>query len=282
LVLYGTADYYFTYHGYPGFAYAYFWYADVDAWYNDYYGDLYYVYYYGGVYGWYGNDVVGMGAYADLWYNTYYQWGSFAATVDLDYYTALFIGDYNDLYYIYTDYYWLAAGAVSYCYTWWWWGHDSPESYYWSGVSVGVLYGTAMSYTAYYYVDYDFNTWEYADFTLGYGSVTVAYLAYGYKYDWDDATFVGTYEYSWWYLTYDGWTEYSFGYYSLDLDVVGYGLLSGGYVSFVLSMDLEYGWFSYEDAVIYGSEFDFDNLFYGDSSYIFYGWNPMLMTGYYM
>lgn len=90
LIVYGTADYSFYYGAYPGMAYAYFWYASVDAYYQDYSAILYYVYYYSGVYGWSGNYVGGFGDYADFWYNTYYQWDGFYGVADLDWYGAYF------------------------------------------------------------------------------------------------------------------------------------------------------------------------------------------------
>jgi hypothetical protein len=200
----------------------------------------------------------------------------------LYWYQATFYGNYYDLYYVYDNYYWIAAGAVTYCYTWWWWGNTSPESDTWSGAAVGYFADSDLYYVAYYYVDYDTNLWVYSDFNLGYGSVTYAYIAYGYS-SGGDATFVGTMEYSWWYLTYDGWNYYSFGYIDYDQTVVGYGVLANDYVTFAISADYEYGWFAYESAVIYGQDWDFSNLYYGDDDDgdLFWDWNYYLMNGYY-
>lgn len=59
-------------------------------------------------------------------------------------------------------------------------------------------------------------------------------------------------------------------------------MLSNDYVTFAMSMDYETGWFSYESAVIYGVEWDFSNLYYGDDDDgdLFWTYNYALMSGY--
>jgi len=279
-ITYGTADYAFYYAGYPGMAYAYFWTADVAAYYNDYYGYLYYVNYYSGAYDWSGNYVNGMGDYATLSYNTYYQWGAFYGVVDLDWYGAYFGGNYYDLYYVYDNYYWIAAGATAYCYTWWWWGNETPYDNSWSGYMTGYDDSIYCDYTVSYTIDYSFNTWTYASFTLSYGEMEFDFSSYAFN-DETAAYFVGETEYSWWSLTYNGWNYYAFGYTSYDIDQVGYGIMCDEYTTFAMSIDMDYGMFVYQTAYMYGAEFDVDTLLNGETGITFYTFADDILSGYY-
>lgn len=268
VLVYGNGYQTFYYGAYLGGVEYYFWAGYVNAYYADYYGLLEYTDWEGGFYTVYGDDAFGMGSEGNYWFNKYYYGGAASAFVDYEGYYGVFYGDYDSLEYLYHDYYWLAWGAIGYCYTWWWWGEETPYDVSFDGVFTGYYDGGDMYYVAYYTVDVDMNTWEYANFYITYGEIKYEFMFYGITMHgseyYDDLTVAGEYAYEFWYLTYNGThnPSYAFGYVENSFEFTGYGFIHLTDIFVNIESEVEYGYFYYNGALISGAEVDFYTWYY--------------------